>query len=546
MRTSEFTFDQVSKMTVPELFQHRVAETPDVLAVRSVQGNLTFGGWAAQAASIAHLLLENLGDLHGERIAIWMTNDEATSYVSALQATFNVGGISVSLDDRITVTEARRIFEECEPAALIIGPQVAQRLGGDELAALGISGWNANGGKWSAAIAPLKGDGEAAPWLWISDPNSGATWDRRVAEPGDNALIAYTSGSSGTPKGAVWTQSAICQYAERVANATYAVPRNGKPLGETDVLQSPIPLYTAASLIENIYPAVFAGCTLIFEGRRFDAEASGKRMATFGTTVYNGVPPHFAKMCELPQRREGTAPELMVTSGSAITPDLYRRMSARWPSTSIANWYGLNESGTGQTINHGKEMDRYPGSVGRPLPPTEIRVVDGEFNDVDPGSEGVLLMRAPGQMHEYFRNPDQTAMRFHGDWLITGDRVTIDDTGLIHVVGRTEERINRGGFKFYPAEIEGILEEHEAVREAAVIAVAHPVLGQDAIAFVVASTSNVKIDEQALRAHCRAQVAPNKVPAKVIFVEAFPRSAYGKVIRRDLVALYEEQRQLSA
>jgi len=336
----------------------------------------------------------------------------------------------------------------------------------------------------------------------------------------------------------VWTQSSICQYAERVAHATYALPRDGASLNETDVLQSPIPLHTAASLIENLYPMVLSGCTLIFEGRRFDPAASEERMAAMGTTIYNGVPPHFALMCQLPRSRPEASPQLMLTSGSAITADLYGRMRERWPRTAIANWYGLNESGPGQTLNHGADMERAPGAIGRPLPPTEIRIVDADRRPVQQGVQGELLMRAPGQMREYFRNPEQTAKRFHEAWLVTGDHAVMDEDGLIHVVGRNEDRINRGGFKFYPAELEATLEAHEAVREAAVVAVPHDVLGSDAVAFVVPAQDGYA-DEDALRQHCRASLAANKVPARIIFVEALPRGAYGKVIRRELLAQYE-------
>jgi acyl-CoA synthetase (AMP-forming)/AMP-acid ligase II len=149
-------------------------------------------------------------------------------------------------------------------------------------------------------------------------------------------------------------------------------------------------------------------------------------------------------------------------------------------------------------------------------------------------------MRAPGQMREYFRSPEQTAERFRGDWLFTGDRVFQDDDGLIHVVGRNEDRINRGGFKFYPAEVRSALEAHAAVREAAVIAVPHDLLGQDAVAFVV-KTDDGDVAEEDLRQHCRSQIAPNKVPARVIFLDEMPRAAYGKVNRRRLLALYQDQ-----
>ena len=140
-------------------------------------------------------------------------------------------------------------------------------------------------------------------------------------------------------------------------------------------------------------------------------------------------------------------------------------------------------------------------------------------------------------MTEYFRNRAETEKRLHGDWLRTGDRAFVDEEGLIHVVGRGEERINRGGFKLYPAEIEAALEEHEAVREAAVAPIPHPVLGEDVAAFVVASA---QVDEQALRDHCRRRIAANKVPSQIVFVAELPRGAYGKVRRRELVARYAE------
>jgi acyl-CoA synthetase (AMP-forming)/AMP-acid ligase II len=538
MKTAALTLDQTGAMAVPEMFRSRIEETPDKLAVRTVAETITFSDWAQRSNGLSARLRALLGDLRGERLALWMTNDEAAAFVVALQSTFDLAAVAVALDDRFAAAEAQRILGEADPRALLVGPQVAERLGEEGFARLGLPGWAPAAGSWDAVIVPLAGGTiAAAAEPWSAEGERDESFEP-VARPSDEALIAFTSGSTGAPKGAVWRSSDICQYAERVANATYAVPREEKPLGSDDVLQSPIPLHTAASLIENIYPTVFAGCELIFEGRRFDAEESERRMEAHGSTVYNGVPAMYALMCNLEREHPDARPELMVTSGSPITADLFRRMSERWPTTSIANWYGLNESGTGQTLNHGADMERAPGSIGKPLPPTEVRVVDSALEPVGPGVEGDLLMRAPGQMKEYFRNPEQSEVRFRGDWLFTGDRVVAEEDGLLHVVGRNEERINRGGFKFYPAEIESALEEHDAVREAAVIAVPHPILGQDAVGFVVASGSEDP-EEDDLRAHLRERIAPNKVPGKIIVVEEFPRGAYGKVIRRKLVEMHQ-------
>jgi long-chain acyl-CoA synthetase len=533
MAVAETTFETASEMTAPELFEQRTAETPEALAVRAVVDELTFREWRLRSAGVRELL-EDFRAVRGERVALWMTNDEAASYVCALQAVLDAAAMSVALDDRLALPEARRILHEAEPRALLISRLVAARLGDEGLAELGLTGFHSAEAAGEVFALPMAdATVVGAPIAW--DASMTAARRPSPARAADSAMIAYTSGSTGTPKGPVWTQSALCQYAERVAHATYADPRGGKALSRADVLQSPIPLYTTASIIENLYPMVLSGCTLVYEGRRFDPAASEQRMATYGTTIYNAVPPHYALMGELPPT-PGAAPELMLSGGSAITADLYRRMRARWPSTAIANWYGLNESGTGQTLNYGEDMERAPGSIGRPIWPTEVRIVD-DGGTVEQGEEGELWMRAPGQMTEYFRNRAETEKRLRGDWLRTGDRAFIDEDGLIHVVGRGEERINRGGFKLYPAEIEAALEEHEAVREAAVAAIPHPVLGEDVAAFVVASA---RVDEGTLRDHCRRRIAANKVPSRIIFVAELPRGAYGKVLRRELVARYAE------
>jgi acyl-CoA synthetase (AMP-forming)/AMP-acid ligase II len=263
-------------------------------------------------------------------------------------------------------------------------------------------------------------------------------------------------------------------------------------------------------------------------------------MCDLGTTIYNGAPPHFAMMCDLPPPAEPERLEMMVSGGSAFTAALYKRMRKRWPRASIANWYGLMESGCGQTLSWGEDMDRAPAAIGRAVRPADFRIVGEDLADMPTGCEGELWMRGPAQMREYFENPEQTALRLHDGWVRTGDRAFVDEAGVIHVAGRNEERINRGGFKFYPVEVESVLEDDPRVLEAAVIAVPHEVLGQDTVAFVVPA-AGVELDEPDLRARCKTRVAPNKVPTRIIVTnQQLPRGAYGKVVRRELAKRYEE------
>jgi acyl-CoA synthetase (AMP-forming)/AMP-acid ligase II len=530
------TFEQVGRHSLASLLELRAEETPDEIAIAAVSHTLSFGEWRRRSAGLATRLEAAFGDLRGERLVFWMTNEDAPEFACAMIAAASRGAIVVALDDRATASEVGRVLAECTPRAALLSPQVCANLGPrqhelelDEPRA------GADDGPRIAVVRCEGSNLSQSAFTWRAETDDAQLPSEGRAE--DDVMIAYTSGSTGRPKGALWTQGAVAMYGERVTRATYAEPRRGRCLGPDDVLQSPIPLYTAASVIENLAPTIFSGCRLLYEGRRFDAAASEARMHDEATTVYNGAPPHFALMCDLPPAESPPALGLLISGGSAFTEPLYRRMRKRWPRVAIANWYGLNESGTGQTLNHGTDLERAPAAIGRPLWPTNVRIVDEQRREVDPGGEGELWMRAAGQLREYFRNPAETAKRLSGDWLRTGDRARADTSGLIHVVGRGEDRINRGGFKLYPVEIESALESHPDVREAAVVGVPDAILGQELVAFVVPADGR-SIDPADLRAHCRAAIAPNKVPRQILIREQLPRGAYGKVVRRELLAEY--------
>jgi acyl-CoA synthetase (AMP-forming)/AMP-acid ligase II len=535
----EITLEQAGEMSIPALLDRRVEETPGARALTTIRGELTFAEWRQRAAATAGLLRDRLGNLRGERLLLWMGSDDARDFHVVLHAALMERSTVVALDDRFRPAETARLIDEIEPSALVMSSTVARNLGPAGLADLAMHAAVPTDEPELVHLVSIRDrsvadDAESVRLASLPDAEP-----ENIAEPHDVATIFFSSGTTGAPKGAPWTHADLCQYVERAAHAIYALPRGGRRLDADDILQSPIPVYTAAAVMENPYAAVVAGCTLACETSRFDAALSERRMHELGTTIYNGAPPHFAMMCDLPATSEPERLELMLSGGSAFTGPLYRRMRKRWPSARVANWYGLMESGCGQTLSYGEVLERAPGSIGVPVAPTEFRIVDDRLEDLPANAEGELWLRAPAQMREYFRNPEQTARRLHDGWLRTGDRAVVDGDGVIHVVGRNEERINRGGFKFYPVEIEAVLEDDPRVLEAAVIAVPHDVLGQDAVAFVV-PTDGSELDPDELRSRCKSRVAPNKVPSRIIVTERLPRGAYGKVVRRDLARRYEE------
>lgn len=538
VRLDQLDLAQAGTLALPDLLNLRVQETPEAPAIRAVAGDFTFSQWHARAAAVADLLDGDLGSLRGERVMLWMSNDDVHDFLVALHALFMLGAVAVAVDDRSTPREAQALIGLVEPKGALLSSRVIGNLGGAGLAKLGLRELPAGQPDIIHLVAVRDGQLTGNP-VAVRFESLPATERHSVVTSDEDAIIFFSSGSTGTPKGAAWTHGSLVEYAERAAHAVYALPRGGKWLGLEDVLQSPIPIYTAAAIMENPYVGVLAGCPVVYETRRFDAVASQGRMLKMATTVYNGAPPHFAMLCDLPLDSAPPMLELMVSGGSAFTEPLYRAMRERWPQVAIANWYGLMESGCGQTLNFGPDMERHPGAIGRPVAPTELRVVGDDFVDVAQGQEGELWMRAPGQMREYLRNPEQTAQRLYGGWLRTGDRAGVDRDGLVSVVGRHEERINRGGFKFYPVEVECVLEEHRSVREASVVGVPHAILGEVPVAFVV-PTADATIDVNELRRHCRDQIAPNKVPSEILVRTELPRTAYGKVVRRELVREYQQ------
>jgi acyl-CoA synthetase (AMP-forming)/AMP-acid ligase II len=205
------------------------------------------------------------------------------------------------------------------------------------------------------------------------------------------------------------------------------------------------------------------------------------------------------------------------------------------PQASVSNSYGLTEAGPAFCVTPKEEAGRRLGSVGLPMPPMEIRIVDPATDTDQPaGEHGEVLVRNAGRQREYYRDPDATARAWsHDGWLRTGDVGFLDEDGYLYLSGRMKEVIIRGGNNVYATDVEAVLYEHPSILEAAVIGVPHDVLGEDVGAVVVAKPG-VELDVSDLEAFCRERLADYKVPRHIRFVEALPRNATGKVMKHEL------------
>lgn len=548
-------FEKAGKLTLLDLLEKRTQATPDAIAVRSPAGHMSFSEWLDDARVISALLKQSGTYRPNTPILVWVDTADARTVVSAQHGVLDSGCIVAPLDDRLSVAEVKRFAQDVAATAAIVSRGLLLSCKNEDLQEFALDGLPAEGDPLDLIVFSI----ESATFSLVASAEEGtgqsvgmSRSDDARPGPDDCALLAFTSGTTGRPKAAMITHGACVQLAERMVNDVFAAPRGGRPIGRDDVIQSPVPSYLPTSIVNTLYAAVLAGCPLSYRGRRFDPVAEEKEMALAGTTVYAGAPAHYAMMCQRPESDDSRSAKIqvMTASGAPMTAALYRSMLERWPGVAVANWYALNETMVGQTLNFGQDMNLDPTAVGKPVWPTELAVVDDGGRPCARGESGEILLRAPGQMMGYYLNEVETAKRIDGSgWVHTEDIGFIgQEDGLLRITGRKSQRINRGGFKFYPAEVEEVLLAHEGLADAAVLAIPDPILGQDLVAIVVESGEgrDRPLTETDLREFCQDRLSRNKVPSRIYFTDRLPRSGFGKVVRKELITLWEKMESRDA
>ncbi len=224
----------------------------------------------------------------------------------------------------------------------------------------------------------------------------------------------------------------------------------------------------------------------------------------------------------------------MCSLGSApVAPGTVARLQDRLPNAMVSNSWGMTEAGPAFCFMPPEEQAKRVGSVGRPMPPTEFRIVDEDGDRLGAREIGELIVRNPGREREYYRDAEATAGTWRDGWLHSGDLAFLDEDGFLYIVGRRKDVIIRGGNNVYATDVEAVLYEHPGVQEAAVAGVAHAVLGEDIGAWVV-RTAGTAVTGDELRAFCAERLSDYKVPRLVTFLAELPRNATGKVVKDEL------------
>nr|MBO2478243.1 acyl-CoA synthetase [Bacillota bacterium] len=341
-------------------------------------------------------------------------------------------------------------------------------------------------------------------------------------DPDALSTLMYTSGTTGKPKGVMLSHRNIVDNAARFAAVHY---------GPDDRLAIGAPLFHCWGLINGALAIFWAGGTALIL-RRFRTEEALELVRREQATQFLGVAAMYRFMLRAPGSREALASLKVAHSAAAPTPvELIERLRGDF-GIQYAESYGLTETSPVITTTHWSETR--PGSCGRAVGDTELKVVSPDGTPVPPGEVGELWARGTAIMLGYWRRPDATRQAITPDgWFKTGDLVRMDEDGYVYIVDRVKDMINVAGEKVYPREVEEVLHAHPDVADAAVVGIPHPDKGEVPKAFVVRKPG-AGVSAGDLIAYCRERLARYKVPAEVEFVEEIPRSASGKTLRRQL------------
>jgi long-chain acyl-CoA synthetase len=491
-------------MNLAENLTLTAAEHPDRPALRLDEGELTYAQLDEASARVARLLhTKGLG--RGDRVGIMLPNVPyfAVCYFGVLRA----GAVVVPMN---VLLKAREV-------AFYLGdPEATLCFAWHDFAAEAEKGAAETG----AELIVVK-PGEFEALIAEAEP------DREAAETADDdtAVILYTSGTTGTPKGAELTHGNLVRNVD--ASLALFEP------SPDEVILGALPLFHSFGQTCGLNCAVAAGACLSLIPR-FDPGKALGIIERDGVSVFEGVPTMYAAMLSHPDRDsfDVSTLRLCVSGGGAMPLEVMRGFEEGF-GCPILEGYGLSETSPVASFNH-PHMERKPGSIGTPIEGVEMRVVDGDRNPVPQGEVGEVAIRGHNIMKGYWRKPEATADAIDADgWFYTGDMARVDEDGYFYIVDRKKDMIIRGGYNVYPREIEEVIYEHPAVHEAAVIGIPHPELGEE-VGAVIALNEGAEVTIEEMRDYVKGQVAAYKYPRRVWFVDELPKGPTGKILKREI------------
>jgi long-chain acyl-CoA synthetase len=483
------------------------ARFPERIAIRLDDAAVSYAALEAGTQRVAGLLKE-LGIEPGDRVGIMLPN--TPHFPLAYYGALRLGAVVVPMNPLLSKREVAYYLDNSGAKLLLAWHGFAESAeGGVEQAAI------------DAQVLLIEPED-------IAKKIAAATPIEQVAhkDGGDTAVVLYTSGTTGQPKGAELTHHSIGSNVQ--ASIGLFQPT------EEDVFFGGLPFFHVfgQTCTLNVSVACGSEVTLL---QRFGATEALRVVERDRVTIFMGVPTMHGAVLHQSGRAEFNTDSLrlFVSGGSALPVEVLRGIAATF-GTPILEGYGLSETSPVAAFSRA-DLPQKPGSIGVAIDGVQLRLVDDEGAEVPTGEVGELQIKGPNVMKGYWKNPEATAKAIDADgWFSSGDMARKDEDDFYFIVDRKKDLIIRGGYNVYPREIEEVLYEHPAVAEAAVIGVHHDALGEE-IAACVALKDGQTVTPEDLKAHVKSQVAAYKYPRHVWIVDALPKGPTGKILKREIV-----------
>jgi acyl-CoA synthetase (AMP-forming)/AMP-acid ligase II len=485
----------------------------------------SFGDVDARVTRLARGLAAR-GVAQGDRLAVLMGN--SIEMVEAIFAGWRLGAVVVPVNFRLVAPEVEYVLGDCGARAMVVDQALAPLVDAVRPSLAALETVVVLAGADSTSV--VRGPGV----MRYDDLLAAASDDPLVIDVPEQApaLIMYTSGTTGRPKGAVLTHfNLVMQTFNSMIQQGIA--------GDDDVWYANLPLFHIGGLV-GILPYVIAGGTsVIVPSGQFDPKSALEDLERYGVTGCVFVGMQWDEICDVAAADSRDLRLRRMSWGAANTPvHVLEKMSATFPDVPIFSFFGQTEMSPVTCVLHAEDAERKRGSVGKPVVNVEARIVDEQMNDVAVGEVGEIVYRGPTVMRGYWNIPEADEEAVAGGWFHSGDLCRMDDEGYIYVVDRRHDMIISGGENIYCPEVEAGISAHPAVAEAAVIGVPHPRWGETPRAIVVAADPASPPTEDEIVAWCQERLASYKKPTSVVVVDALPRNATGKVVKPALRERY--------
>ncbi|MBS4211701.1 MULTISPECIES: class I adenylate-forming enzyme family protein [Neobacillus] len=495
-------------MFVSEQLEEHVKLQPDKVITAYQGREMTYGQLYQQAKNLAGYF-QGKGYQKDDIIAVYLPNSD---YFVICYYACQLGGFSVMpVNTKLTAPEVEYIFSHSEAKAIIYDVRYEAHL-------------NQIGSTLEQFKDRLAVGGEDSFLAVLADDK--IPFQPVKIDQNDTAVVFYTSGTTGKPKGVMLSAGNV--------RAAAQIWSDVMEISAADRMHIVTPLFHCAASHCFTVPTIYKGGTVVIE-EAFSPEQTLRTMEKEKVTIFFGVPAIYSILLNTPKMANTDLSGLrLFTYGAAPMPyELVRTVKERYPDVKVQNLYGQTENSPGATtLKDHYALDKV-GSVGEPLPGLEVEVVDEFGEPVPTGEVGEIVVKGPLVMKGYLKNDEATRQALKNGWLYSGDLGRFDQDGLLYIVDRKKDMINRGGENVYPVEVEEVLYQIPEILEAAVVGVPHPIYGEVPKAFVVPKEGRTLTEEDVLT-YCKTKLAKYKLPVELDFLDTLPRNASGKVLKHVL------------